>query len=143
MKFSLETHTPFLTGSVRQNRFAKTFRCCLVALGFLAASQLAADADTILGYNTTYPFPFWGPEADVTEASAFTVGAQDVEITSIQFILNAVYPTVNTAAYIFSDSSGSPGVILGSSHRSFLDTANGGFTDYAFANPLALSADST
>lgn len=91
-----------------------------------------------------------GPEEDLTVASSFTVGTQNVQITSIQFLLNGVAGQPNdTTAYIFSDSGGQPGLILGSSHRAFAigelynDTANGGFTEYNFASPLTLFAGDT
>jgi hypothetical protein len=129
---------------------AQPFRRLLAGLGVVMACQLPTCADTLLGYNTSYPFPQIGAEEDVTFASSFTVGAQNTEIASMQFLLDGLASQPNdTTAYILGDSDGQPGAILGSSHRSFTigelynNTANGGFTIYSFANPVDLSAGKT
>jgi len=108
--------------------------------------HLPAEGDTLLDY--TFPGGLTlaeSPGVPVTSASSFTVGVQDVEITSIDFRLagGSSPSSAETAAYIFTDSGGMPGVLVGSSQRSFGLGELGlsfAFYDYAFASPLTLSA---
>jgi hypothetical protein len=111
----------------------------------------AGDAATILDYvggPVSYQLGD-GPGIAVTRASSFTVGAQDVEITSVSFgLYGSPSSEYDTTAYIFSNSGDHPGTLVGSSHRFFpIGFFPGGpyfsFYDYEFASPLSLSAGST
>ncbi len=112
----------------------------------LCFTLCAAHADTLLDFRL--PGRAGGgisPGAPYSFASAFSVGASDVEITSISFLLGGRSDTpYEFTAYIFSNSVDHPGTLLGSSHRSFVAgdfTGQGGaFYQFAFSAPLPLSA---
>lgn len=119
---------------------------CLAALNILVNFQLAAKAETLLEYTLPGGNPSnHSPGVPASYASSFTVGNQDVEITSVRFLLagGAAPSSADTTVSIFSNSGSLPGSLLGSSHRAFgigeLDR-NYAFYDYVFEQPLTLSA---
>src|SRR5436309_2317682 len=95
--------------------------CSLLAgLCFFVASQVS-DAATILDYTppaSQTPLYALSPGVPVSYASRFTVGGQDVEITSIEFRLDGLPPmSYDFTAYLFSNSVDRPGALVGSSHQ--------------------------
>lgn len=125
-------------------------RCLFTALAFFLVCRQAPAQSTLLGCNPTYELLPTQVNTSITLASAFAVGTQNVDVTSVQFLLSTDWAVQNdTTAYIFSNVNGLPGGILASSQRSFAkgellnDTAGGGFTSYAFGNAVALSAGNT
>jgi hypothetical protein len=116
----------------------------------LLSLATSVEAATLLDYNvpagTTL---FTGPLVATTMASSFTVGSQDIQITSLSFRLagDPVMP-YDTTAYIFASNTDRPGQLLASSHRAFSPgffTAGENFNFYAYdlTNPLSLSAGIT
>lgn len=102
--------------------------------------------NTLLNYNPNAPDASNFKELEIgeqiTAASSFTVGTQDVDVTSMQFLLfgeggNAF----GTTAYVFSDVDGSPGLMLGSISQTVSANGAGSFVDYTFATPVILAAN--
>jgi hypothetical protein len=116
----------------------------LAALGVLVAFQLPTDGEILLDYTASRSGTI-SPGVPVTYASGFTVGTQDVEITSMRFRLDGrASMSYDFTAYIFASSGDHPGALLGSSHRFFApgDFTEQGFMfyDFDFQSPLSLSA---
>jgi len=95
-------------------------KCFLLLVGF----SLNAQAELLLDYtppaNEQTPLYAHSPGVPTSYASSFTVGPQDVEVTSIWFRLDGLSPmSYDFTGYLFENAVDRPGNILGSADRHF------------------------
>lgn len=117
----------------------------------LCLTLCASEAGTLLDYTppaNPLNIPAISPGVPVSYASALTVGAQDVEVSSVSLYLDGLYPMAYSfSAYILSDSDNLPAALLGASERSFApgELAGQGLAPYDFPllSPILLSANGT
>lgn len=128
--------------------FPRAALCLVAVIALSLVGRQQAAGQVLLNYDpglSDHP-DSESPGGPWTFASSFVVGQQNVNVTSINFILGS-YNTPSSqfqcSAYIYSDSDGQPGSLIGSAQLTLDGISTPQFYDFTFGSELSLSAGAT